>query len=290
MAFSVWIWTALCFALIRCTNSLLKVLRARPTLIFLLPFWLARGRCYLKQAVTRAVEEFDPSLWPRNREVEALITEVKSSGATVELISAADHGLISGHSPFRQIFHEVIGSSDGLNLKGEAKARFLRERHPLGFAYVGDSAADLPVWRAAAERFAVNLSPSVRRRAAREGLGLVEIAAEKAHASCLRQLDANAPMAQEPPRFRAPCVRRAAGCGLRRRGIPRGLRALLSPDKRNLHSKRHPRRRIRPQASNQAAPADCERRSPLAACGDFRHWTDRRGFGWGLRLEWPLCT
>ena len=195
MAFSVWIWTALCFAPISLHESLLKVLRARPTLIFLLPFWLVRGRCYLKQAVTRAVEEFDPSLWPRNREVEALITEVKSSGATVELISAADHGLISGHSPFRQIFHEVIGSSDGLNLKGEAKARFLRERHPLGFAYVGDSAADLPVWRAAAERFAVNLSPSVRRRAAREGLGLVEIAAEKAHASCLRQLDANAPMA-----------------------------------------------------------------------------------------------
>lgn len=74
------------------------------------------------------------------------------------------------------MFHEVVGSSHGLNLKGQAKADFLRARHPAGFAYVGNSAADLPVWRAAAERFAVNLSPSVRRCAAREGMSLVELA------------------------------------------------------------------------------------------------------------------
>jgi len=158
-------------------ESLFKALKARPAIICVLPFWLARGRCYLKQALAREVhQDLDFGGWPRQPEVERLIVEAKSSGKTVELISAADHGLISDRPLFRQMFHEVVGSADGANLKGEAKALFLRERHPQGFAYVGNSAADVPVWRAAAECFAVNLSPSTRRRTAREGIRLVELA------------------------------------------------------------------------------------------------------------------
>ncbi|HUU26147.1 MAG TPA: UbiA family prenyltransferase [Methyloceanibacter sp.] len=157
-------------------ETLLAALKARPRIILQLPFWLARGRHHLKQALAREVHgSLNPSSWPRQAEVELLIAEAKSSGKTVELISAADQTHICDLPLFRQMFDEVIGSSDGLNLKGEAKARLLRERHPDGFAYVGDSAADLPVWRAATERFGVNVPPSVRRRAAREGIDLVEL-------------------------------------------------------------------------------------------------------------------
>jgi 4-hydroxybenzoate polyprenyltransferase len=52
----------------------------------------------------------------------------------------------------------------------------LCERHPNGLAYFGNSAADLPVWRVATERLAVNLSHSTRRRETRESIELVEIA------------------------------------------------------------------------------------------------------------------
>jgi len=157
-------------------ETLVAALKARPSIILQLPFWLAQGRYHLKQALAREVcRELDPSSWPRQPEVELLIAEAKSSGKTVELISAADQACICDRPLFRQMFDAVIGSSDGLNLKGDAKARFLRERHPDGFAYVGNSAADLPVWRAATERFGVNVPPSVRRRAAREGIDLVEL-------------------------------------------------------------------------------------------------------------------
>jgi 4-hydroxybenzoate polyprenyltransferase/phosphoserine phosphatase len=155
---------------------LVKVVTARPGIIFSLPFWLARGRIHLKEALAREVHrELDPALWPRRAEVEMLVAEAKSRGKTVELISGADRLLICNHSPFPEMFHTVIGSSDGLNLTGKAKADFLRKRHPQGFAYVGNSAADLPVWHVAAECFAVNLSSSLRGRAAREGLDLVEL-------------------------------------------------------------------------------------------------------------------
>jgi 4-hydroxybenzoate polyprenyltransferase/phosphoserine phosphatase len=155
---------------------LVKAVTARPVIIFLLPFWLARGRFHLKNALAREVHrELDPSLWPRRVEVEMLIAEAKSRGKTVELISGADSLLICNRAPFPQMFHEVIGSCDGLNLTGKAKADFLRQRHPQGFAYVGNSAADLPVWRVATERFAVDLSAWLRRRAARERLDLIEL-------------------------------------------------------------------------------------------------------------------
>jgi 4-hydroxybenzoate polyprenyltransferase/phosphoserine phosphatase len=157
-------------------EALFKALKARPSIVFSLPLWLLRGRYHLKEALAAEVQaDLDPASWPRQAEVEDLIAEAKSSGKTVELITAS-HTLICESPVFRDMFDAVVGSSDGRNLKGSAKAEFLRARHPQGFAYVGNSAADLPVWRAADERFAVNLAPSVRRRAAREGIELVELA------------------------------------------------------------------------------------------------------------------
>ena len=57
----------------------------------------------------------------------------------------------------------------------DAEARALQARHPDGFAYVGHAPSDLPIWRAARERFGVDLSPTLRRSAEAEGLGIVEL-------------------------------------------------------------------------------------------------------------------
>jgi len=167
-------------------ESLLKVFKTKPTALLRLPFWLARGKCFLKRALSRSIsKDWDMSTLPRQPEVESLVAKAKSMGRTVELISATDHDLICDRRVFREMFNVVIGSSEGLNLKGETKAKFLSDRHPDGFAYVGNSAADLPVWRVATECFAVNISHSVRRRAAREGIALVELARRKPPLSAL---------------------------------------------------------------------------------------------------------
>ena len=57
----------------------------------------------------------------------------------------------------------------------EAEALALTARFPNGFAFVGRTETDLPLWRAARERYGVDLSASLRRRAAAEGLGIVEL-------------------------------------------------------------------------------------------------------------------
>ena len=142
-----------------------------------LPFWLGRGRLGLKRKMTEAATDAaPPPLLPLQPEVVALVARSRAAGRRTELVTAADQGLVDRHADLGRLFDAVVGSGADGNLKGEAKTALLRERHPDGFAYVGNSAADLPVWRAAAERFGVNLAPSVRRAAEKDGLALVELA------------------------------------------------------------------------------------------------------------------
>ena len=158
----------------------IEAIRNRPSVLLFVPIWLAHGRFYFKEALAHRVgRELDFKLCPRDHAVERFIAEARAHGATIELISAAEHRMIVDRPEFDDLFDAVIGSSDGVNLKGHAKAEFLCTRHPSGFAYVGNSAADLPVWRIAKERFGVNLRPLVRYRAKLEGLDLVELARAK---------------------------------------------------------------------------------------------------------------
>jgi 4-hydroxybenzoate polyprenyltransferase len=161
-------------------ESLLVAIKARPDVLLHVPLWLVKGRIRLKQRLTaRTRDLFQLSAWPRQPEVAELIETARGAGKRVELISAADHSMLERQEHLQEGFDAVLGSAEGVNLKGEAKAELLRKRHPDGFAYIGNSAADLPVWRAAKERFAVNLPEGVRRQSEREGLGIVELARAK---------------------------------------------------------------------------------------------------------------
>jgi 4-hydroxybenzoate polyprenyltransferase len=62
----------------------------------------------------------------------------------------------------------VHGSDGYLNLKGPKKAQFLTERFgERGYAYMGDSRADIPVWKSASKAITVDASGSLRRSAER---------------------------------------------------------------------------------------------------------------------------
>jgi 4-hydroxybenzoate polyprenyltransferase len=69
------------------------------------------------------------------------------------------------------LFDEVLATEGGVNLVGEAKADVLVSRYGKGgFDYIGDSAADIPVWRAAGLRWVVG--PRARSLSRRPGLDL----------------------------------------------------------------------------------------------------------------------
>lgn len=156
-------------------ECLVAVLRHRPWLIFWLPFWLRRGRVHLKNMLAGLVgDRLRMDLFPRKPEVLRLIDAARAHGRRVELISATHQDLLNSLND-DALFDVVHGSRDGINLKGKAKAELLQSLHPDGFAYIGDSSADVPVWCAAKDPLGVGLSTATRRKANAAGLKVREI-------------------------------------------------------------------------------------------------------------------
>jgi 4-hydroxybenzoate polyprenyltransferase len=140
----------------------LAVVRALPSLL--------EGRARFKRQIAeRAI--IDPSTLPYRREVIELVTRHRQQGGRTLLVTAADANLAHAVAAHLGIFDDVLASDGTRNLKGLAKlARLQEELGPVPFDYMGDSAADLPVWQAATQAYVVSPGLSLRRRIERAGL------------------------------------------------------------------------------------------------------------------------
>mgnify|MGYP001316930981 CR=1 FL=1 len=111
--------------------------------------WLFSGKANLKARLADGFE-FDPALLPFRRSVIDFIEQGRNNGAHTVLISASNEHLVSKIAEFLECFDEAFGSDDKINLKGVNKAKFLVDRYGVnGFDYIGDSIADIPVWKEA---------------------------------------------------------------------------------------------------------------------------------------------
>jgi 4-hydroxybenzoate polyprenyltransferase/phosphoserine phosphatase len=132
--------------------------------------WLRRGKAGFKR---RLADEriANPRALPLDEEVLTLLRDARAAGRRTALVSAADQRQVDAVAAEIGLFDEAHGTggpeTGRVNLSGSAKADFLTRRFGRGgFDYVGDSRADLPVWRAA--RRAVTVGASARLRAAAE--------------------------------------------------------------------------------------------------------------------------
>lgn len=145
----------------------LELLRTRPALALRLPFWVLAGRARFKRRVAELVE-LDVASLPYRPDVLAYLREQKEAGRRVLLVTAAEERLARAVAEHLGLFDEVIASDGRANLKGEAKLRAIRERlGPGRFDYVGDSAADLPLWRSAERALVVHPSRRLMDRVGR---------------------------------------------------------------------------------------------------------------------------
>ncbi|MDF2234592.1 UbiA family prenyltransferase [Albimonas sp. CAU 1670] len=123
------------------------------------------GKAAVKAAVADRVE-LDVTCLPYREEVLELIRAARAAGREVHLVTAADQRIADAVAAHIGLFDSAHGSRVGLNLGGEAKARFLVERFgERGFDYAGDQAADLPVWARARRAIVVGAAPRVARQA-----------------------------------------------------------------------------------------------------------------------------
>lgn len=126
---------------------------------------LSKGKAALKAELTEA-SDVDVTTLPYNTDVLDYIASWKADGGKVALVTATNQKIADDIAAHLGIFDAVHGSTDDTNLKGETKAAFLTETYGAqGFAYMGDTDADLPVWAAATEIVTVNAPKALRSKA-----------------------------------------------------------------------------------------------------------------------------
>ncbi|MFZ5965214.1 UbiA family prenyltransferase [Thalassococcus sp. BH17M4-6] len=126
---------------------------------------LSRGKAPLKRYLARSAQ-INVKTLPYDSQVISYVEAWRQAGGRTALVTASDEKFAQDIGDYLQIFDEVHGSDGSENLKGQHKARFLVERYGQGnFSYMGDSKADLAVWKHAKRAITVNLSADMRKRA-----------------------------------------------------------------------------------------------------------------------------
>jgi 4-hydroxybenzoate polyprenyltransferase len=141
------------------------------------PFGLASALLVLYRHGIAAFKRFvssqvtlRPELLPYNQEVVSFLRGEAANGRRILLVTAADLPVAEGVAQHLGFFEAVLASDGVTNLKSHAKVSRIR-RH-LGdqpFDYIGDSFADMPVWKEAAGAMVVNPRRSIRRALGRSG-------------------------------------------------------------------------------------------------------------------------
>jgi 4-hydroxybenzoate polyprenyltransferase/phosphoserine phosphatase len=138
----------------------------RPHALFEMLRALASGKAALKHRLAEPVD-FDPSMLPYDPAVLAFIRTAQGHGRPVYLASASHEKLVSKVASHLGLFTGWFASNETTNLAGERKAAQLVEAFGEGgFDYVGNDAADLPVWEKAARTIAIRAPARVRKQLA----------------------------------------------------------------------------------------------------------------------------
>jgi len=125
---------------------------------------IARGKAALKSYISAATA-IDVTQLPYDEDVLALIRKAAVSGCPVYLASASNERYVRAVAEHLGLFDGWFASSDTENLSAAKKAHRLVEAFGTGgFDYIGDAAADHPVWAVARQRVAVRASSRINAK------------------------------------------------------------------------------------------------------------------------------
>ncbi|MDQ3060364.1 MAG: UbiA family prenyltransferase [Pseudomonadota bacterium] len=142
----------------------LKAFKHHPVTLLKIPAWLLKGRAQFKQLVAaEAAGHFNAATLPYNEALLDYLRAEKAGGRTLILATAADQSIAQGVAAHLGLFDRVLASDGSYNLKGDNKRRMIERTVGQPFAYAGDQAADLPIWKAAAAAVLVGVSPQLER-------------------------------------------------------------------------------------------------------------------------------
>jgi len=139
-----------------------SLIRSSPVNGIRMLYWLSGGRARLKVRVAEACM-FDPSLLPYNQDVLDFLRAERRAGRRLILTTGAALPVAEQIAGHLGLFDEVLATTIDRNLTGRIKGDALRQRYAGGFDYLGNGAADVPVWRQARRALVVGAPGFVKR-------------------------------------------------------------------------------------------------------------------------------
>lgn len=130
-------------------ESLALLARYHTWALFLVPFWLLRGKAHMKREIASRVS-LNASTLPYREDLLAWLKVQRESGRQLHLVTGSDAILAEAVAAHLGIFDSCMGSDGAVNLTSHRKAeRLSRQFGARQFDYAGDSSADIAVWAAA---------------------------------------------------------------------------------------------------------------------------------------------
>lgn len=144
-----------------------QVLRKKPWVFFLLPFWLWKSRAYAKVRLAEYAA-LDPTTLPYNPALLDFAEKEAQSGRPLLLATGTNQMVAESIASHFGFFQEVIGSDTKTNMTGLKKQQALLTRFgPQGFDYAGDSPIDVHIWQMCAKALVVHPKRGVLKMATR---------------------------------------------------------------------------------------------------------------------------
>ncbi|WP_448207460.1 UbiA family prenyltransferase [Azospirillum sp. sgz302134] len=166
--------------------------RTSPARLLMLPVWLAHGKAWVKR---RLAEEAMPpaQTLPYRQNLLKHLEAEKRRGVPLVLATAADARVAEAVARHTGLFDRLLASDGVTNLTPERKRdRLVAGFGRGGFDYIGASADDLPVWRAARKALLVqpdaDATPAVADDADVERIFGTASGSARHHLSALRPL------------------------------------------------------------------------------------------------------
>jgi 4-hydroxybenzoate polyprenyltransferase len=148
-------------------ESFFALLKQNLLYIFVFPFWLLKGKAFLKRQIGKRVT-LDVSILPYHRELLDHLKIQHAQGCRLVLATATDERIAWQVADHLRLFDMVLASNGTLNLSGPFKRdRLVAVFGEKGFDYAGNSRRDLAVWAAARKAIIVNSSRRLSLRVAR---------------------------------------------------------------------------------------------------------------------------
>ncbi len=143
-------------------ESMLLLIKKNPLYVFSILFWLLRGRAFAKRKIAQRIS-FAPETLPYNRELLNWLKTRKQD--RLVLATATDQGLAEKIAAHVGIFEAVHGSDGHSNLKAGKKRAFLIQHYGAGnYAYIGDSRADMAIFKDSNGYGFVGLNPRLKEK------------------------------------------------------------------------------------------------------------------------------